>query len=212
VLIAAILLVSGVANSQQEFFAKIRALKAEGKSEQALQLVNQQLSSLNSGQPAATGPSATHDSNHESIKDQLRLLTMEQALVLRDLNQVDQAEVAFLSLVEPPNQLSEYAAFELAVGCGSLIPVVELLPDDGGEAGIVQMRSAVPYAVTFANGNVIHLHRDVMVQAVLPDVGVSVPGDGEGRRTPACVFNYIKAGVVHRGEVEFRIDVTQPGR
>ncbi len=104
------------------------------------------------------------------------------------------------------------AAFVLAVRCRSLIPAVELLADNGRQAAIVQVRGAVPYAVAFANGNVIHLHGDVMVQAVLPDVGVSVLVDGEGRRTLACVLNYVKAGVLYRGEVEFRIDVAQPGR
>jgi hypothetical protein len=54
----------------------------------------------------------------------------------------------------------------------------------------------VPNAVGFANGNVIHLHRNVMVEAVMPGVGVSVFGDGEGRSTLAGVLDYVEAGVM----------------
>ena len=128
---------------------------------------------------------------------------------LRRLFEVEVAGIIPTAHVHPRNMI---AAFVFPVRRRSLIPAVELLPDHGRQATIVQMRSAMPHAVGFANGNVIHLLRDVMVQAVLPDVCVHVLGDGEGRRTLACVLDDIEAGVVNRSEVEFRIGVTQPGR
>src|SRR5438105_699201 len=69
-----------------------------------------------------------------------------------------------------------------------------------------------PHAVGFGNRNVIHLLRNVMIQAVLPDFGVRVPGDWEGRGALVCVLDDIEAGVVNRSEVEFRIGIPQPGR
>ena len=51
-----------------------------------------------------------------------------------------------------------------------------------------------------------------MVQAVLPDIGVSFVGDGEGRSTLVCVLDDVQSGLLDRSEVEFRIDVAQPGR
>src|ERR1035437_2834387 len=69
--------------------------------------------------------------------------------------------------VHPGNVI---ATFVLSVRCRGLIPAVELLPDYGRETAIVKMRSAVPHAVGFANGNVIHLLGKMMVQAILPDV------------------------------------------
>ena len=104
------------------------------------------------------------------------------------------------------------ASFVLPVRCRSLIPAVELFPNHGCQAAIVQVRSAMPHAVGFANRNVIHLLRNVMIQAVLPDFGVRVPGDWEGRGALVCVLDDIEAGVVNRSEVEFRIGIPQPGR
>ena len=127
---------------------------------------------------------------------------------LRRLLQVEVAGIIPAAHVHPRNVI---AAFVLPVRCRSLIPAVELLPNHGRHTAIIQVRSAVPHAVAFANGDVIHLLRKVMVQAVLPDVSVGVLGDGEGRGTLVCVLDYIKAGVLNRGEVEFRIDVPQPG-
>jgi len=63
-------------------------------------------------------------------------------------------------------------------------------------------------AVAFADGDVIHLLRKMMVQAVLPDVRVGILGDGKGRRTLTRVLDDIEARVLDRSEVEFRIDVT----
>jgi hypothetical protein len=87
-----------------------------------------------------------------------------------------------------------------------------LLANHGRENAVIQVRSAVPDAVGLANRDVVHLHREVMVEAVLPDVGVSIGGDGKGRRALIGVFDDIEAGILDRGEVEFRIYVAQPGR
>ena len=63
----------------------------------------------------------------------------------------------------------------------ALFHPVELLPDYRSHTTVIKMRSSVPHAVAFANGNVIHLRSNVMVQAVLPNVGVSVVRDRKGR-------------------------------
>ena len=68
----------------------------------------------------------------------------------------------------------------------------------------------MPHAVAFANGNVIHLLGEVMIQTVLPDVRVSVLCDGERRGALVCVLDYVKTGLIDGGEVESRIDVAQP--
>lgn len=69
---------------------------------------------------------------------------------------------------------------------------------------IIKVRSSVPHAIAFANGNMIHLRGKVMVQAVLLDVRVSVVGNRKRRRSLVRVFDDVKSGVLHPGEVEFR--------
>ena len=61
----------------------------------------------------------------------------------------------------------------------------------------------MPHAIAFANGNVIHLLGKMVVQAVLPDVGVSVFGDGKGCRTLIPVLDYIEPGIRDCSEVNF---------
>ncbi len=95
-------LYSGQVQAQPEFFAKIRALKTEGKLEPALLVVNQQISTLRS-MPTT-----------EIIKDEIRLLTMEQGLLLLDLNQLEKAESIFKNILESETNLMEYAHYQLA--------------------------------------------------------------------------------------------------
>ena len=126
---------------------------------------------------------------------------------LRRLFEVEVAGIVPAAHVHPRDVI---AAFVFPVGRCRLVPAVELLPDHWRHAAIIEVRSAMPQAVAFANGNVIHLRSNVMVQAVLPNVGVSVVRDRKGRGASVCVLDDIKAGVLHRSEVKFGIDVAQP--
>src|SRR5581483_8209996 len=71
---------------------------------------------------------------------------------LRGFFEVEVAGVVPAADVHPGNVV---AALVLAVGGCVLIPAIELLSDNGRHAAIVQVRSAMPHAVAFANGDVI---------------------------------------------------------
>ena len=119
---------------------------------------------------------------------------------LRRLLEVVVAGVIPAAHVHPGNVI---ATLVLAVRRLVLVPTVELLTNHGCHAAIIQVRSAVPHAVGFAHGDVIHLLGKVMIQAVLPDLRVSVLRDREGCGPLVCVLDDIQAGIFDRGEVEF---------
>ena len=135
-----------------------------------------------------------------------------QALNRAQLCRFFEVEVAGVVPAAHVHSRNVIATLVIPVRCGCLIPSVELVSNYRRHAAIIQMRSAMPHAVAFANGNVIHLDGNVMIQAVLPDVGVSVFGNWEGRGALAAIFDDVEAGIFYRGEVEFRIHVAQPGR
>ena len=123
--------------------------------------------------------SSTVSSSYLRLKSRIGKREALDDAELRGLFKVEVAGVIPAAHVHPGNVI---AALVFSVGGGGLIPAVKLLSDDGRETTVIQMRSAVPHAVGFANGNVVHLFGDVVVQAVLPDVGVGVFADREGLR------------------------------
>jgi soluble lytic murein transglycosylase len=103
--ILCLLALSVTAHAQHDFFAKIRALKSEKKFEQAAILVDQQIDQIsNKGVPA----------KDVSTSNNLHLLTMEKGLLARDLGNLEKAQSVFSSLMNPNNEMSENALYELA--------------------------------------------------------------------------------------------------
>jgi len=67
---------------------------------------------------------------------------------LRRLLEVEVARIVPAAHVHPRDVIS---AFVLPVGCCGLVPAVELLSNYWRHTAIIQVRSAMPHAVAFAN-------------------------------------------------------------
>lgn len=95
-----IFFISICTQGQPEFFSKIRALRSEGKYEQAYQQIDTQLKILN--------PNSDRD------PDSQRLLLFTKGLVAVELGKLDEAEASFRELAQTKHRLSENTFFELS--------------------------------------------------------------------------------------------------
>jgi hypothetical protein len=72
------------------------------------------------------------------------------------------------------------------------------------------MGGAVPHAIAFTDGDVVHFDAEKAVEAGLPGVAVDIGGDGEEVGSLAGVVDDVEAGIVDGGEVELGVFVAEP--
>src|SRR5215472_2989890 len=75
---------------------------------------------------------------------------------------------------------------------------------------VIEMRSAVPDAIAFANFHVIHLFGQERVERGVPDAVVDILSDEKWAVALTGVFNGVDAGLANSRKIEMRVLIAHP--